>query len=115
MELLYPNGFWFLRKHQYARYLHILTKKEGNEDDPQPWQGITGRVKQLAENETKRLMKKFKEIEMTQTKMQTKLESVEMTQTKMQTKLESVAEKIDGKLANIEQVLRQLTEKNGVS
>jgi hypothetical protein len=106
MELLYPNGFWFLRKHQYARYLHILTKKEGNENDPQPWQGITGRVKQLAENETKRLMTKFKEIEMTQTKMQTKLESVEE---KMQTKLESVEENIDGELANIKQLLSQLT------
>ena len=112
MELLYPNGFWFLRKHQYARYLHILTKKEGNEDDPQPWQGITGRVKQLAENETKRLMMSSA----AETKrLMTKFKEIEMTQTKMQTKLESVEEKIDGKLANIEQVLRQLTEKNGVS
>lgn len=27
MELLWPNGMWFLRPHQYDTYLHILTNK----------------------------------------------------------------------------------------
>ena len=55
MELLYPDGLCFLGRPKYAPYLHILTKQDSSssDDGPQPWQGITGRVKQ----ETNRLMK----------------------------------------------------------
>ena len=40
--------------HKYGRYLHILTPAGSNDshDGPQPWEGITGRVKQ----ETNRLL-----------------------------------------------------------
>ena len=40
--------------HQYGRYLHVLTQAgaDGAHGGPQPWEGITGRVKQ----ETNRLM-----------------------------------------------------------
>ena len=53
MELLYRDGLCFLGRPEYAPYLHILTKQDSSssDDGPQPWQGITGRVKQ----ETQRL------------------------------------------------------------
>ena len=43
--------------HKYERYLHILTLvgADGAHGRPQPWEGITGRLKQLVKQETDRL------------------------------------------------------------
>lgn len=41
------RGFWFLGEHKYGRYLLILTPAGSEElDGLQPWEGITGRVRQ---------------------------------------------------------------------
>ena len=44
--------------HKYGRYMHILTPvgADGAHGGPQPWEGITGRVKQLVKHETDRLI-----------------------------------------------------------
>ena len=42
-------------------YLHILTKKDSSkEDNAQPWEGITGRVKFLIKRETNRMLKEVR-------------------------------------------------------
>ena len=65
-----PHGFWRMGPHKYGRYLHILTPAGSNDshDGPQPWEGITGRVKQ----ETNRLLGV---IEKTDTAMQSRVDA----------------------------------------
>jgi hypothetical protein len=43
-----PRGFWCMGPHIYGQYLHILMPagSDDSHDGPQPWEGITGRVKQ---------------------------------------------------------------------
>ena len=56
--------------HKYGQYLHILTPagSDDSHDGPQPWEGITGRVKQ----ETNRLLSV---IERTDTAMQSRVDA----------------------------------------
>ena len=48
--------------HKYGRYLHILTPvgADGAHSGQQPWEGITGRVKQ----ETNRLMAEMQQVKL---------------------------------------------------
>ena len=93
--------------HEYGQYLHILTRagSDDSHDGQQPWEGITGRVKQ----ETNRLEAKLKEatkgmeakLEAQLGDMQSKLES-------QQSKLESKLDSQQSKLESIEALLTSL-------
>ena len=86
--------------HEYGEYLHILTRagSDDSHDGPQPWEGITGKVKQ----ETNRLEAKLKEA----TKgMEAKLEA---QLGDMQSKLDSQQSKLESKLESIEALLTSL-------
>ena len=85
--------------HKYGRYLHILTPAGSNDshDGPQPWEGITGRVKQ----ETNRLLGVLERhdtankeaIAGVQTKLEANKEAIKGVQNKLdsqQSKLESI-------------------------
>jgi vacuolar-type H+-ATPase subunit I/STV1 len=111
--------------HKYGQYLHILTPagSDDSHDGPQPWEGITGRVKQ----ETKRVLDV---IERSDTAMQSRVdankEAIEGVEAKlkeatkgveakleaqlgdMQSKLDSQQSKLESKLESIEALLTSL-------
>ena len=82
--------------HTYGRYLHILTPvgSDDSHDRPQPWEGITGRVKQ----ETNRLLGV---IERSNTANKEAIKGVEA-------KLEAQLGDVQSKLENIETLLATL-------
>ena len=87
---------WFLGPHKFDAYLHILTLKKdssGSDDtfNSQPWQGITGRVKQ----ETSRMLKEVKS-----NTEQTKLLETEVKAVQAQTC--DLSEKLDKKVDQLQ-------------
>jgi hypothetical protein len=84
--------------HQYGRHLHILTPAgaDGAHGGPQPWEGITGRVKQ----ETNRLMA---EMQRSHAAMNTRADANEKA-------IKGVEAKLEAKLENIEQMLSALLD-----
>ena len=69
-----PRGFWCMAPHEYGQYLHILTRagSDDSHDGPQPWEGITGRVKQ----ETNKLLDVIKRSD---TAMQSRVDTTKDT------------------------------------
>ena len=105
MELLYPDGMRFLGPHKYDQYLHVVTKEVSDKVDDtndQPWEGITGRVKQ----ETNRLMAEVVNIKQT----------ADANAVAMDANFREVAEVkermggVESKLENIEKMLVALVE-----
>jgi hypothetical protein len=91
-----PRGFWCMGPHKFGQYLHILTPagSDDSHDGPQPWEGITGRVKQ----ETNRLLGV---IERRDTAMQSRVDAVEA-------KLQAQLGDVQSKLESIEALLVSL-------
>ena len=90
-----PWGLFPLGAHKYGRYLHILTPVGSSKaHDEQPWEGITGRVKQ----ETNRLM-----VEMASRTdaNQEAIKSVEAKLEAQQSKLESIERQLSAVLDHL--------------
>ena len=86
--------------HKYGRYLHILTPAGANgvHDGPQPWEGITGRVKQLVKQETNIMMSVIKQSNAANQKA---IKGVEAKLEAQQSKLESQLRGIEGMLSTL--------------
>ena len=99
---------WLLGPHKHGPYLHILKKQGsiGSDNDVQPWDGITGRVKVFMKQEVKRLMSQnavaFENVRNEQTRMETKLQGVE-------TKLQAIKDKMETDRQGLESKLDRIT------
>ena len=101
--------------HEYGQYLHILTRagSDDSHDGPQPWEGITGKVKQ----ETKRVLDV---IERSDTAMQSRVDAnkeaimgveakLEAQETKLEAQLGDVQSKLDSQQSKLESIEALLT------
>ena len=107
MELLWPDGMWWLGQHEFGTYLHILSKKDaGGYNDPQPWEGITGRVKQ----ETNRMLKEVKRNnEMLEKELSNKLEA---ETGHLNDKLDEKVDQLHHDMCELTALVRTLVEKS---
>ena len=103
--------------HRFGQYLHILTPagSDDSHDGPQPWEGITGRVKQ----ETNRLLSVIERSNTTnkeaikgvETKLEANKEAIKGVEAQLgdvQSKLDSQQSKLESKLESIEALLASL-------
>jgi len=90
--------------HKYGCYLHILTPAGAQGAQPQPWEGITGRVKQLVKQENKQLG----DVVMAEMKSSNAAMNLRIDET-----LKAVGAQ-QGKLESIEQMLSTLLEQKRV-
>ena len=96
--------------HKYGQYLHILTRagSDDSHDGPQPWEGITGKVKQ----ETNKLLDVIKRSNTVNKEAIMGVEAkLEAQETKLEAQLGDVQSKLDSqqsKLESIEALLASL-------
>ena len=96
--------------HTYGQYLHILMPagSDDSHDGPQPWEGITGRVKQ----ETNRLLSVIERSNTTNKEaikgVETKLEANKEAIKGVEAQLGDVQSKLESKLESIEALLASL-------
>jgi hypothetical protein len=97
--------------HKYGRYLHILTPagSDNSHDGPQPWEGITGRVKQ----ETNKLLSV---IERSDTAMQSRVDAnkeallgvIERSNTANKEAIKGVEAKLEAQLGDVQSKLENI-------
>ena len=90
--------------HKYGRYLHILTPAgaDGAHVGPQPWEGITGRVKQLVRQESNRVMDVIEQSNATNQRNELAIKGVEA---RLQTQLEGLQAQLQVVLEAQQQML----------
>ena len=103
--------------HEYGEYLHILTPagSDDSHDGPQPWEGITGRVKQ----ETNRLFDVIKRSDTAMhsrvdankeaivgvdAKLEANKEAIKGVETKLEAQLGDVQSKLDSQQSKLERI-----------
>jgi hypothetical protein len=112
------QGFWFLGPHKYGRYLHILKAAESEDHyGLQPWEGITGRVKQ----ETTRLMAEIQRSNATMNshadanhaamnaRVDVNQEAIKGVEASLKAQLGDVQRKLDGQQIMLERIEKVLS------
>ena len=110
--------------HKYGHYLHILTPAgaDGAHGGPQPWEGITGRVKQLLKEDTKKLMGEIMQsnaanaanqqaIKGVEAAMNTRIDANKQAIKGVEAQLGDMQSKLEGQLHGIEEMLSALLDK----
>eukprot|EP01046_Picozoa_sp_COSAG06_P027235 COSAG06_NODE_2393_length_6959_cov_2.624781_5_plen_113_part_00 len=96
-----PRGLPFQR-YEYGQYLHILTARTAGVHDDSQWAGITGRVKQLQNQQTNMLMAEV------DTKLKVVEANLEAKLGDVQTELASTGQDLQTELASIKEILSTL-------
>ena len=88
--------------HKYNKYLHILTPQvgsDGSQHGSPPWEGITGRVKQLVAKSSSSGDAKLQDME---ARLEAKLGEVQSNLNVQHSKLEQKLDKIEKLLSNLD-------------
>ena len=88
-------------RHNYYRYMHFVEAADSSEPAPQEWEGITGRVKQLNEEQERRIEEKIDK------KNDEVMAEIKRLEASVDSKIDG---KIDGKIEEVKADMREIKD-----